>query len=240
MNLYKFPQRGVFFRDIHTISGIFRGFTMSLAQKSFVTAAVAPFLLAFGLAAANADCLPGVYDAQRGVKMTDCYTTAEINKAMPALGQKTRIVADRIAVGENANGEIQTSALHNRWTSSDDGKLGFNLEGDAPTGQPQNEWRIRTAFKDVQIWDRNQKAQPSAELVGAVLASGIAKSGDRLMLSGKNGNGYQIVVAHSFDPTVGSFMVGNNVTGAGLATMKNLDYAPGGRAILAQQHASPH
>jgi hypothetical protein len=209
---------------------------MSLKSR-FLRSVALPAVLAFSLAApsvASAECLPGVFNAQRGIKGADCYFTAEINKAMAAYGQKTRIVADRIAVADDATGQIITQAVHNRWTSSDDGKIGFNLEGDGPTGAPLRTWSVRSIFQDVVIWDRNKRVDPSPEIVGASLAKGIKKSQDHLMLSARNGPGYYVVVARDKDISVGSFLVANDRDGAGLAGLKNLDYAPGGREALAQ------
>lgn len=218
---------------------------MSLARQNFMRhAALAAVPLFFALAAnsnpvlAADKCLPGVFSSSRGIEPGDCYTTPEINKAMAAFGQKTRIVGDRIAVGDDATGQVMTMARHNRWTSNDAGTLGFNLEGNAATGQPQAEWGVGAVFKDVKLWDRDKREQPPVEVVGRLNAQGIQKSGDRLMLSAKQGQGYYVVVARGDKPSVGSFLLANDQKGAGLAGLKNLDYAPAGKEALAQQHAS--
>lgn len=216
---------------------------MSLARKFFSNAALSTALV-FGAVSAPAlaagQCLPGAFNPSRGIQVGDCYSTPETNKAMAAFQQKTRVVADRITFGNDSTGQMISAAAHNRWTSSDDGRLGFNLEGNAPTGSPQSEWVVGAVFKDVRVWDRNKREQPSAELVGRLHAQGIKKSGDLLMLSAKQGEGHYVVVARKQDPAVGSFLLANDKEGSGLAGLKNLDYAPGGREALASpaQHAS--
>ena len=213
---------------------------MSLAKKSFLTAVVAPIALAaFGLAASNdataADqCLPGVYNAQRGVKGGDCYTTEELNKAMKSLGQRSLIVGDRIGFGENKAGVVSTASV-NRFTSNEDGSLGFNVEGNAPSNQPSTQWGIGAILTDVRIYDRDRPVLPSVEAVGKWNAQGIQKSGDRLMLSAKYNETYMVVVARSNDPDVGSFLSANGQTGAGLAGLKNLAYTDLGKSIIRQQ-----
>lgn len=216
---------------------------MSLARK-FISKAALSTALAFGAVSAPAlaagQCLPGAFNPSRGIQVGDCYSTPETNRAMAAFQQKTRIVGDRIAVADDATGQVITLSYHNRWTSSDDGKIGFNLEGDGATGSPQSKWIVGAVFKDVRVWDRNKREQPSAELVGRLHAQGIKKSGDLLMLSAKQGQGHYVVVARKDDPAVGSFLLANDKEGSGLAGLKNLDYAPGGREALASpaQHAS--
>lgn len=194
------------------------------------------FPIAFALAAvnANADCLPGFYDAQRGIKGGDCYTTAEMNKAMKDLGQRTLIIGDRIGFGENKSGVYSTAAV-NRFTSNPDGTLGFNVEGNAPSNQPATQWGIRAVLTDIRIYDRDKPVVPNIETIGKWNAQGIQKSGDRLMLSAKYNDTYMVVVARASDPDIGSFLVSKGQNGAGLAGLKNLDYTDLGKSIIRQQ-----
>lgn len=214
---------------------------MSLAKKSFLTAVVAPIAIAaFGLAAANdvkaqEQCLPGTFDAQRGIKAGDCYATPEMNKALKAYGQRSLIAGDRIGFGENANGVYSVARL-NVFTSNPDGSVGFNIEADAPAGQQAQHFAVGAVMTDVRLWDRNKPILPSAEIVGQRNAEGIQKSGDRLMLSAKFGqNVYFVVVARGDDPQVGSFLSANSIRGAGLAGLKNLNYTKVGEELIRQK-----
>ncbi len=201
--------------------------------------------LSFGLSAAANDaqaadqCLPGVYNSERGIKAKDCYVTAEMNRAMQLLGQRSLIQGDRIAVGDNAKGEIMTEGRRNLFTSNADGSLGFNVEGDAPSGSPQKQFYVGAVYTDVRLYDRDMKVIPSPEIIGALHARGIQNSGDRLMMSARNANVNMIVVADGTKPAVGSFLVANSAKGADLATMKNLGYTDLGQSMLKdQKHAT--
>jgi len=203
--------------------------------------AVSVIALSFGLSAAVNDaraadqCLPGIYDSQRGIKEGDCYTTAEMNRAMQLLGQRALIQGDRIALGDNAKGEVVTEGRRNLFTSNADGSLGFNVEGDAPSGSPQKQFAIRAAYTDIRLYDREMKVVPSPDIVGILHARGIQKSGDRLMMSARDGSVNLVVVADGDKPTVGSFLVANSQKGADLATMKNLGYTELGQSLLKDQ-----
>lgn len=203
--------------------------------------AVSVVALSFGLSAAANDaqaadqCLPGVYNSERGIKAKDCYTTAEMNRAMQLLGQRSLIQGDRIALGDNAKGEVVTEGRRNLFTSNADGSLGFNVEGDAPSGSPQKQFAVRAAYTDVRLYDRDMKVIPSPDIVGALNARGIQNSGDRLMMSARDGSVNLVVVARGDTPTVGSFLVSNSQKGADLAGMKNLAYTELGQSLLKDQ-----
>lgn len=201
--------------------------------------AVSAAALSFGLAAnANAQeqCLPGVFNPQRGIQPKDCYTTPELNKAMAALGQRSLIKGDRYAVGDDANGQVIVEGRINLFTSNGDGSVGYNVEGDAPSNKPSSYWSVRTVMSDVRLYDRDVKVTPSPEIVGILHAKGIERSKDRLMLSAKFGNNtHLIVVARDMKPTIGSFMAANSQKGADLAGMKNLDYTPLGLTLIKEQ-----
>lgn len=213
---------------------------MSLSKKSFVTAVVASFVMAFGLAAANdahaqEQCLPGTFNPQIGVKAGDCYTTPEMNKALKALGQRSLIAGDRIAFGANANGIYSTTRL-NVFTSNPDGTIGLNIEGNAPAGQQSSYFAVRATMSGVRLWDRGNPVLPSADIVGQRNAEGIQKSGDRLMFSAKFGQGvYFVVVARGDDPQIGSFLSANSKNGADLAALENLNYTQVGEELIHQQ-----
>lgn len=207
---------------------------MSLTSQFLRNAAMSVALLAFSASASAGQCLPGTYDAKRGVKGGDCYTTAEVNKAMKDLGQRTLIIGDRIGFGENQSGVYSTGSV-NRFTSNEDGSLGFNVEGNAPSNRPSTEWGIGAVLTDVRIYDRDRPVVPSVEAVGKFNAQGIQKSGDRLMLSAKYNGNYMVVVARGDDPDVGSFLTANSQQkSAGLAGLKNLDYTDLGKSIIRQ------
>ena len=193
---------------------------MSLAKRSFLTAVVAPIALAaFGLAAANdvraqEQCLPGIFNAERGVKPKDCYTTPEMNKALKALNQRSLISGDRITVGDDASGQVEFGANINVFTSSPDGKFGLNIEGNSPIGQQSSSFSVGATMTDIRLWDRDNRVLPPADIVGRLIADGIKKSGDRLMLSAKFGqNVYLVVVARGDDPKIGSFLYSNSQKG---------------------------
>ena len=201
--------------------------------------------LSFGLSAAANDaqaadqCLPGVYNSERGIKAKDCYVTAEMNRAMQLLGQRSIIRGDRIAVGDNAKGEMITEGRVNLFTSNHDGSLGLNVEGDAPSGSPQKQFYVGAIYTDVRLYDRDMKVIPSPAIVGERTAQGILSSGDRLMMSARYSNANLIVVADGTKPAVGAFMVANSAKGADLAVMKNLGYTDLGQSLLKdQKHAS--
>lgn len=207
--------------------------------------AVSVVALSFGLSAAANDaqaadqCLPGVYNSERGIKAKDCYTTAEMNRAMQLLGQRSLIRGDRIALGDNAKGEVVTEGRVNLFTSNHDGSLGFNVEGDAPNGSPQKQFYVGAAYTDIRLYDRDAKIIPSSDIVGPLHARGIQNSGDRLMMSARSGIANFVVVARGDTPTVGSFLIANSEKGAGLAGMKNLAYTELGQSLLKdQKHAS--
>lgn len=203
--------------------------------------AVSVAALSFGLFAAANDaqaadqCLPGILNVERGIKAGDCYYTAEMNRAMQLAGQRSLIQGDRIALGDNAKGEVVTEGRRNLFTSNADGSLGFNVEGDAPSGSPQKQFAIRSAYTDVRLYDRDAKVIPSSDIVGTLHARGIQKSGDRLMMSARDGSVNLVVVARGDTPTVGSFLIANSQKGADLAGMKNLGYTELGQSLLKDQ-----
>jgi hypothetical protein len=104
--------------------------------KTFALAAL-PLAATFGaVTSAHAEgspaqqCLPGNYDAARGIKGGDCYATPKMKKILQAYNQTILISGDRITVSDNASGPIQTGKNLNVFTSSPDGRMGLNLEGD--------------------------------------------------------------------------------------------------------------
>lgn len=207
--------------------------------KTFALAAF-PLAAAFGVVTpATAQCLPGNYDAARGIKGGDCYATAEINKAMKALDQHSLIYGDRITLGDNANGEMVVGGNLNIFTSNPSGTLGYNIEGDVPAGgQQAAHFSVRSVMHDVRLWDRNKKVLPPPEVIGRLNAQGLQKSGDRLMLSAKFGKGvYLVVVVSGAKQQVGSFIASNDIKGGELATLKGLAYTKAAEDLIKQQDA---
>lgn len=207
------------------------------SKKGMATAALA--LAVFGASMSTAfageQCLPGKFEPTRGVKGGDCYVTSEMNKALQAYGQRTLVYGNRIGVTGTSDGVAPVLFL-NAFTSNAQGTLGFNIEGDAPAGQSSTRFSVGAVMSDVRLWDRAKPYKPSEEVVGRLNAQGIEKSGDRLMLTAKYGDGvYLAVVTHPSMNKVGDFMSANDQEGAALATMRDLDYTNAGKQIIAQQ-----
>ncbi len=207
-------------------------------------AAAAMVIAAFGVAAhANAggsaaQCLPGVYNAQAGIKWGDCYYTAEMNKAMKDYGQRSLIVGDNIYAGKDENGFLKDFLRVNRFTASGDGSVGFNVEGNQPSNQPSTEWRVAAVIKNVRLYDSDKFVVPSAEVIGRRNAEGIQKTGDRIMLSGEYNGKYMVVVRRFDKPTVGNFMGSDDNSGVSMAGLTNLDYTDLGKSIIKAQRTA--
>jgi hypothetical protein len=142
---------------------------MSLAQKSFVTAAVAPFLLAFGLAAS---------DAQAGDLISGhCYAKADAEAALKREGHVPIIIGERTAfvpvTAKNPSG-LEENA--NVFFMNKQG-YGYNIEGDRPLGVTSQTLCVRASYKDghlnnpnspeIPSWGKNIKAVGNIDLVKA-------------------------------------------------------------------------
>lgn len=216
--------------------------TSSVFRRS--AAAAAMVIAAFGMAAnANAggsaaQCLPGVYNAQEGIKWGDCYYTAEMNKAMKDYGQRSLIIGDNIYAGKDENGFLKDYLRVNRFTASGDGAVGFNVEGNKPSNQPSTEWRVAAVIKNVRLYDSDKFVVPSAEVIGRRNAEGIQKTGDRIMLSGEYNGKYMIVVRSADKPSIGSFFGSDDKAGGSMAAYTNLDYTDLGKSIIQAQRTA--
>ena len=203
--------------------------------KTFALAAL-PLAATFGaVTSAHAagspaqQCLPGNYDAARGIKGGDCYTTSEMKKILQAYNQTILVSGDRITVSDNASGPIQTGKNLNVFTSSPDGRMGLNLEGDKPGGQVSSTFGIRAVMSDIRIWDRTLPITASADIIGPSALEVTKRSGDHLMLSAKCGPGvYCGVYVTGNQQDVGSFTADNGKRGGTLAVLSNLAYSPTG------------
>ncbi len=126
---------------------------MSLARK-FLSNAVAPAVLVFGLAAgANAG----------GLEPGKCYTKNQAESVLKAEGQFPIIIGNRLTEGRNVN----------IFFMNQDG-YGYNLEGDKPNGTPSSGVCVVASYKDVHLndirnpeipsWGRNIKAHDGADV----------------------------------------------------------------------------
>ncbi|HRK97097.1 MAG TPA: hypothetical protein PLE43_01320 [Alphaproteobacteria bacterium] len=210
----------------------------SYVRRFMAAAATVAFMGGAASASFAAECLPGIYNAQAGVKWGDCYYTAEINKAMKDYGQKSLIVGDNIYAGKDGNGVLKDYLRVNRFTASDDGSLGFNVEGNNPSNQPSTEWRVAAVIKNVRLYDSNKFVVPSEEIVGRRNAEGIRKTGDRVMLSGEYNGKYMVVVRSADKPSIGNFMGSDNTSGVSMAAYTNLDYTDLGKSIIKSQRSA--
>jgi len=95
---------------------------------------------------------------------------AEMNAALRAEGQRTLIIGDRAALRNDASREsgLRVNRWVNTFTSNDDGSLGYNLEGDRPSGEPSTRVCVAGKFTNIRLYDaRRPGVQPTALRGGA-------------------------------------------------------------------------
>lgn len=192
-------------------------------------------LLGF-VGAVHAACEPGVFDPARGVKAKDCYSMAEMNRALKAYGQRSLVSGDRVTLADRGEKVVGVGFL-NIFTSNEDGSLGFNIEADKPGGQQAAEASVRTVMTEVRLWDKDRPVKPDPVILGPFLAGGIAKSGDRLLLSAKSGSVHLAVVTRS-EAGGGSFYMANSQGADSLATMTHITYTPRAQELLVAQRTA--
>jgi hypothetical protein len=159
-----------------------------------------------------------------------------MKKILQAYNQTIVISGDRVTAGDDAQGQVQFGKKVNVFTTSPDGRIGLNLEGDVPSGQLASHFSIRAVMSDVRIWDRTQPITAGADVIGPILAVGTKKTGDHLMLSAKCGAGvYCSVLVSGNKQTEGSFGADNGRESTDLADMMNLSYSPTGAEYAKRQ-----
>lgn len=138
--------------------------TLSNAMKSFRTAAVvgagAMMACSVPFSLANAQSTPPTLVAGQ------CLPMAEMNAALRAEGQRTIIIGDRVAVVDERRPELGVRRHVNTVTSNEGGSLGYQLEGNLPSGQPSTEVCVAAKLTEVQLFDARRDGVPQAALLG--------------------------------------------------------------------------
>lgn len=190
------------------------------------------------LSAAHAACEPGVFDPARGVKAKDCYSMAEMNRALKAYGQRSLISGDRVTLADRGEKIVGVGFL-NIFTSNEDGSLGFNIEADKPGGQQATEAAVRTVMTDVRLWDKDRPpAKPDPAILGARLVPHLGPSGDRVLLSAKSGSVHLAVVTRSATDADGSFVMVTDQAVSSLGALAKVSYTPRAQELLAAQRTA--
>lgn len=97
-----------------------------------------------------------------------CLPMAEMNAALRAEGQRTIIIGDRVALRNDGSREsgLRVQGWVNTFTSNADGSLGYNLEGDRPSGEPSTRVCVASKFTNIRLFDARRPGIPDAALRG--------------------------------------------------------------------------
>ena len=97
-----------------------------------------------------------------------CLPMAEMNAALRAEGQRTVIIGDRAALRNDASRDsgLRVNRWVNTFTSNDDGSLGYNLEGDRPSGETSTRVCVAGKFTNIRLYDARRPGVPPAALRG--------------------------------------------------------------------------
>jgi hypothetical protein len=97
-----------------------------------------------------------------------CLPIADMNAALRAEGQRTLIIGDRAALRNDASREsgIRVNRWVNTFTSNDDGTLGYNLEGDRPSGEASTRVCVRAKLTNIRLYDARRPGVPPAAFRG--------------------------------------------------------------------------
>lgn len=97
-----------------------------------------------------------------------CLPMAEMNAALRAEGQRTIIIGDRAALRNDASRDsgIRVQRWVNTFTSNDDGSVGYNLEGDRPSGEASTRACVRAKLTNIRLYDARRPGVPQAALRG--------------------------------------------------------------------------
>lgn len=97
-----------------------------------------------------------------------CLPMADMNAALRAEGQRTIIIGNRAALRNDASREsgLRVNRWVNTFTSNDDGSLGYNLEGDRPSGEPSTRVCVAGKFTNIRLYDARRPGTPPAALRG--------------------------------------------------------------------------
>lgn len=172
-----------------------------------------------------------------------CLSMAEMNAALRAEGQRTLIIGDRAALRNDASREsgIRVNRWVNTFTSNDDGSLGYNLEGDRPSGEASTRACVAGKFTNIRLYDARRPGTPLGARRGGAFDNLLREqeaSGIRPMLqadsisTGPNGEvrrGNGITLMGDMDR--GSAMLFVNRAGGAaesLHLMQNVAYTPAG------------
>ncbi|MEK7801432.1 MAG: hypothetical protein AAB276_03160 [Pseudomonadota bacterium] len=215
---------------------------MSLAQKSFVTAAVAPFLLAFGLAAANANAAEGVPIPAKTCFVSDASGVANVklNAAMKAREQKILVSGNRVYPKLDAQGKpmFQEGYNFNVFTGNADKSEGYNIESNAPAGQIGSEYCVRAKYSNIKLYNAYASTGVHAELqnlgeLGNALTYADAR-GLKVMLSAKVGNAILVVQGALQHPDRLGDLKGANSKGetGSMATLSDMEYGSYAKQLL--------
>jgi len=172
-----------------------------------------------------------------------CLPMAEMNAALRAEGQRTLIIGDRAALRNDASREsgIRVNRWVNTYTSNDDGTLGYNLEGDRPSGEPSTRVCVAGKFTNIRLYDARRPGTPEGVVREGAFGAMVAeqeRQGIRPMLQAdsistgpngevRRGNGITLMG----DMARGSAMLFVNRAGGraeSLKLMQNVAYTPAG------------
>ncbi|HEV2818250.1 MAG TPA: hypothetical protein VGW40_13640 [Allosphingosinicella sp.] len=166
-----------------------------------------------------------------------------MNAALRAEGQRTIIIGDRAALRNDAS---RASGLRvNRWvntfTSNDDGSLGYNLEGDRPSGEASTRVCVAGKFTNIRLYDARRPGTPPGARRGGAFDAMLADQealGIRPMLqaesisTGPNGEvrrGNGVTLQGSVTQRSGMLFVNRaGGTAESLYLMQNVAYTPAG------------
>jgi hypothetical protein len=168
---------------------------------------------------------------------------ADMNAALRAEGQRTIIIGDRAALRNDASREsgLRVNRWVNTFTSNDDGTLGYNLEGDRPSGEPSTRVCVAGKFTNIRLYDARRPGTPDGVVREGAFGAMVAeqeRQGIRPMLqadsisTGPNGEvrrGNSVTLMG--DVARQSAMLFVNRTGGraeSLKLMMNVAYTPAG------------
>ena len=88
---------------------------------------------------------------------------AEMNAALRAEGQRTLIIGDRAALrNDTSRGSgVRVERWINTFTANDDGSIGYNLEGDRPSGEVSARVCVRAKLTHIRLYDARRPGTPA-------------------------------------------------------------------------------
>jgi hypothetical protein len=116
-----------------------------------------------------------------------CVSLAQFNQVLAAEGQRTLVMGERITVANDPSSStgVRTSRRFNGISSSVDGKIGYQYEGDMPRGTPSTRICIGAVLTNVGLYDARRSEIPARAYLGGrfnQVVNNRAAEGNRPMI----------------------------------------------------------